>query len=782
MQNLIYQIKQLEQENAELRRAQTSTQTNQAYFEYFSQQLKTACIILNEHGLILHANQSVADLLGTSIETLLGIPLDAFIFEDQSIFAAQVAGLFEPGRESTCDIRVKGTDGKLTLLRLAIVLIQINDRQTYVGIQFSDISRQQGKQNSVATEEHFTNMVAENVPALVAYWNTGLRCTYANSQYLNWFGRSTAQMCGIHMEELLGKELFAKNFQYIKAVLNGVDQQFERTLTKTNGEISYAWAQYIAHKIDGVVQGFFVLVTDISSLKHAQNALSEIETKNRALVNAIPDLIFLIDRHGQYLEAHIPDTGKMPQSREELLKLKVSDVLPHKIATLYLDAIKQALDSGKLQEFRYAVTQKDRSEMQFEVRLTPCNYDSVIAIIRDITESERERREHELQLSDRLQVRENDVRAIQLSLTMANDIANIGTWIRDLRTEELWASTEWRRLFGYRQDEALSLDMVIERIHPADRRHLKNITSDYVNNRQPRFQAEIRVVLPDLTERWLAVVWQIEFDESDVPLLTRGVAVDISMRKRVELELVQKRIEVMHLARVATMGELSGALAHELNQPLTAILSNAQAAQRFLVRPDLDIQEIAEILQDIVDEDKRAGEIIRRLRRLFEKQSHENQTVDVNQLALEAIRIMRNDMINQGITLLSELQDDLPTIIADPVQLQQVLINLIMNAGEVITGLDSNQRIIEINTQLTQDNRVEVSVNDYGPGVPEVLRSKIFEAFYTSKENGMGLGLSICKSIIEANGGQLWCENHSSHPSTGASFRFRLPINQELTS
>lgn len=780
VQDLRARLERLEQENLALKLALQSQPTGQGLYQDFFLHLTSPCMITSASGMVMYANQAAAGLLATTPDSLKGQALQTFVFEDHAVIETQLAELNTLGVPSTCKLRAIRADRELILLRLEMVLLQADGQQSCLGIQMTDITRRQGKLMNQVEGQYFASVVAENVPGLVAYWNADLRCTYANHQYLSWFGRTAEQMQGIRMQDLLGEDLFLKNIAYIKAALKGVNQQFERTLVKANGDVAHTWAQYIAHHLDGVVQGFFVLVTDVTLLKRAQKALMESEAKNRALVRAIPDLIFTIHRDGRHLDVHAPDPGMLLQSREQLLQSKVADVLPAHIASQYMNAIEQALESGKLQEFRHYLPVAGRGEMQFEVRVVPCIQDTAIAIIRDITETERQRRAHELQLSERLQVRENDVRAIQLSLTMASDISHIGTWIRDLRTGELWASLEWRRHFGFSQDEPLSLEMAIQRIHPADRRQIEGIAGDYREAQALRYQAEFRVTPPGEAERWVAVVWQVELDDQQKPLLTRGVTVDISARKEAELELGQKRMEVMHLARVATMGELSGALAHELNQPLTAILSNAQAAQRFLASPNVDMQELGEILQDIVDEDKRAGEIIRRLRRLFDKRSYEQHSVDINKLVLEALHILRNDMINQGITLLTELQDDLPPVSADTVQLQQVLINLIMNASEVVADLDASQRIIEISTRLTPENRVEVSVNDHGPGVPEHLGNKVFEAFYTTKENGMGLGLSICKNIVEASGGQLWCENYDSHAGSGASFRFHLPAAQEL--
>jgi C4-dicarboxylate-specific signal transduction histidine kinase len=254
----------------------------------------------------------------------------------------------------------------------------------------------------------------------------------------------------------------------------------------------------------------------------------------------------------------------------------------------------------------------------------------------------------------------------------------------------------------------------------------------------------------------------------------RGVSLDITARKLAELDAQQKQKEVTHLGRLAVLGELSGALAHELNQPLTAILSNAQAARRFLERQPPDLAEIDEILRDIVDEDRRAGEVIQRLRRLFDKGGTPRTLVDLNQLTRDVIRLLRNDLINHGIAVHTELSATPVIASADAVQLQQVLINLLMNACDAMAGAAPDDAVIVVRcaTVGTEDEAVQLSVVDRGAGIPGADLAHIFDPFYTTKERGMGLGLSICRNIVAAHDGQLWAENN---PDVGASVHLRLP-------
>lgn len=247
---------------------------------------------------------------------------------------------------------------------------------------------------------------------------------------------------------------------------------------------------------------------------------------------------------------------------------------------------------------------------------------------------------------------------------------------------------------------------------------------------------------------------------------------NISDRVSLELEMAQQRAELAHLARVTMLGELSGSLAHELNQPLTAILSNAQAAQRLMARDEVDITEVREILADIVDQDKRAGEVIHGLRALLRNEQTQHEPLDLGEVVRDVLRLTRSDLINRGVEASTELQPEVPPVPGDRVQLQQVLLNLVMNACDAIQLAASPDRRLTVRLQA-DDQTARVSVIDTGPGItPEILET-MFEPFTTTKADGMGLGLAVCRTIIAAHGGTIGA---APDPGGGAAVFFELPL------
>ncbi len=243
-----------------------------------------------------------------------------------------------------------------------------------------------------------------------------------------------------------------------------------------------------------------------------------------------------------------------------------------------------------------------------------------------------------------------------------------------------------------------------------------------------------------------------------IAVLTSLVIALLVQRRRMriaEAEAALQRGEVAHLMRVSVLGELSGAIAHEISQPLTAISTNAYAALDMLPNHTSEFSELRETLQDIIDEDARASEVISRLRTLLKKGARAAELVDINDLIRGTANLLKNEFINRRVNIAIELAEDVPRIFGDSVQIQQVLLNLLMNAMDAMDSVPAAQRAITLSTHVGSDSRIEVLVMDRGEGVDETARRKVFEPFYTTKDRGLGLGLTICSTIVEAHGGMI---------------------------
>jgi len=379
------------------------------------------------------------------------------------------------------------------------------------------------------------------------------------------------------------------------------------------------------------------------------------------------------------------------------------------------------------------------------------------------------------QLDRKLQESEAGLHEIEERMTLAVEGADFGIWIRDLIRNEIWATDKWRALFGYSKSERLELDRILERIHPEDRDTVRLVLKNSTHG-DGSYQGEYRVMLPGGEMRWIGSHGRVECDSSGKPILIRGVSHDITARKLAEMESQELRNEIAHVGRVSMMGQLASALAHEINQPLGAILRNAEAAELYLENASPDLEEIRAILADIRKDDQRAGAVIDRMRALLRRQSLDKRPVDVREFVGEVVSLVRSDAAARHVKLELTVASHLPPVSGDLVHLQQVLLNLVVNGMDAVDEAGGGDRRVRVIASLDGPRTVEIAVSDSGPGIPADKLTQIFDPFFTTKAKGMGMGLPICRTIIEAHGGRLWAENKSEG---GASFRFTLPIAEE---
>ena len=365
-----------------------------------------------------------------------------------------------------------------------------------------------------------------------------------------------------------------------------------------------------------------------------------------------------------------------------------------------------------------------------------------------------------------------DVRSNEAQLAMAIDAARLGRWEWHVDEQRLYWSDTTRRMYEVAPDAPITPATFQALIHPDDRALVDG--ASVAAARGEDVDVEFRVVLPSGRTRWILSRGRAVFDEQGRPVRIVGVKADITERKAAELEIQGQRRTMSELARVVLAGELSTTLAHEMNQPLAAILANASAARRFLRHEPPALEEVAEIVDAIAHDERRASAIVNRFGALPRRSQSIRVALDVNAMVGQVIAITRGDLILHDVSVETQLERDLPLVIGDAIQLQHVLISLVMNACDALQATAAGDRRVVIATSADEQGFVRVAIRDTGKGVAAGRADTIFEPFVTSEPTRLGLGLSICRSIVESHDGLLRVDATADR---GASFSILMPAH-----
>jgi signal transduction histidine kinase len=358
----------------------------------------------------------------------------------------------------------------------------------------------------------------------------------------------------------------------------------------------------------------------------------------------------------------------------------------------------------------------------------------------------------------------------QARTELAGVSLGVGFWTWESDRDRVWISEQCARLLEFERRSYPLLPNFLDAVRPRTSSTQGNAFDRAMRGGAP-FDGEWAVATATGGTRWIAGAIRSGADEHGRRRVT-GALVDVTERRAAEQLAEEQRRELSHLGRVAIVGELSAALAHEINQPLAAILANTRAAQRMLEDSGIDATELRAVLDDIEADDRRAGALIQRVRGLVRKDGGGLQLVSVNDVVGEVLELAHSDLIHRCVVVSTRLLPSAPVIYADRVQLQQVLLNLIMNACDAMDDTPPGERVLVIATSAN-DGVVRIAVHDRGAGIPTDLLEAMFEPFVTSKENGLGLGLGICRSIVRSHGGAMWASNN---PDRGATIVVSLPI------
>ncbi|WP_424630483.1 PAS domain-containing sensor histidine kinase [Bradyrhizobium sp. SYSU BS000235] len=369
---------------------------------------------------------------------------------------------------------------------------------------------------------------------------------------------------------------------------------------------------------------------------------------------------------------------------------------------------------------------------------------------------------------------EDALRRSDAYLAEAQKLSLTGSFGWKISSGELFWSEESFRILGYDRTIKPSLEHFILRSDPVDIARVRQ-QIDRAARDGKDWELEHQLLMPDDTVKCVHVVARAVRDESGAVEFV-GAIMDVSATRRAEHELRQAQAELAHVTRVTTLGELTASIAHEVNQPITGVITNAAAALRWLGADPPNLNEVRDILGRIVKDGGRAGDVLHRIRALIKKAPPRMVRLDINEVVLDIIALTRSELQRHNVSLRTELAAGLPLIEGDRIQLQQVILNLILNAVDAMRDVDEGTRELQISTGREDADSVLVTVRDCGPGLDPQSADRLFEAFYTTKPDGLGMGLPICRSIIEAHGGRLWVTGNDPR---GAVFQFTLTLERD---
>jgi len=505
---------------------------------------------------------------------------------------------------------------------------------------------------------------------------------------------------------------------------------------------------------------------DVTERKQAEDELRESEMRFRTFVDHAADAFAIFDEQHRVIDVNREACERTGYTREEVIGLVPQDFDPDVDAAM-LRRIDERLEAGETFTFETRNRRKDGTVFPVEVRIRLFCYGGRrlhLAVSRDI--SERKRGEEALRRSEGY-------------LAEAQRLAHTGSWALDVATGEYaYWSAEMFRIFAF--DPQLGLPKVgdvLKRIDPDERADIERAIRTSFLQKDTEF--EFKLIPPDGIVKQIHCLTHPVLDPKGKVVEVVGTIVDITERTRAEQErerLRELEADLAHMNRVSLMGELAASIAHEVNQPLSGVVNNGSACLRWLAADTPNLDEARESARRIVRDGKRAGEVVARIRAMASKAAAPKAELDLNQTIREVLSLVREEAARRNVTIQREITENLAHVTGDQVQLQQVLLNLLMNGIEAMSNVGDRERRLVISTRDLDAGQVEVTLEDSGGGIDPSVMQRVFEPFYTTKEGGMGMGLAVCRSIIQSHGGRLWA---TTNEGPGTTFHFTLPKYQE---
>jgi len=649
----------------------------------------------------------------------------------------------------------------------------------------ADVTERKQMEEALMAKEAELELILRSTPFMLTRCSRDLRYLYASRAYAEMIGRNQEVVAGRSIAEIMGEKGFATIKPYVEAALHGERVRYESDIDFEGVGIRHLAVTYVPEVDEGGrVVGWIASMIDMTAQRRAEKVLAETQDRLALALEAAGGAMWGWNIPDNRLDEWDPIYRKLfgfsgeepPRVETWLARLHPED--RQRLAKRLEQMLRTPEDDIWDEEFR--ILHPERGE-RWIFGLGKCLRDGFGKALRmtgvcvDVTERReaqevlRRNKEELTRKQAELLVLESERRFILLA-----NSAPVLIWASGPDKLCTFFNQPWLNFTGRSLEKELGNGWA-EGVHADDLAECLKVYNESFDARRS-FIMDYRLRRHDGQYRWISDHGVPRYDAQGVFLGYIGSCVDVSERKHAEAEAQRAHQELARVSRVSTLGELAGSLAHELNQPLAAILCNAQAGQRFLKDGRASLDEIQEILNDIILQDRRAGEIIVRIRAMLRKGEIQVTPLELNKVIWDVLGLMHVELLSRKVTISTRLAQDLPLVSADRVQLQQVFLNLIVNACDAISGNVASDRRLTITSELVDAKHVRASVTDIGTGfAPEVLE-RIFEPFLTTKPSGLGLGLPICRSIIHAHGGEICAENGKER---GATVRFTLTVHKE---
>jgi PAS domain S-box-containing protein len=644
----------------------------------------------------------------------------------------------------------------------------------------TDIDDQKRALEVLRASESSLRQILDNIPALVCTFSASGVSEHVSRRTLEYFGKTQEELISWEINDTVHPDDLPRIAPLvIKSLATGTSFEDEIRYRRADGVYRWFKAHIVpVRNTNGNIDGFYALITDIEDRKRAdeklrqeQKELKRSEVRKTAILNSALDCIVTIDHEGRITEFNPAAEQTFGYRRDEVVGRSMADVIiPPTFREMHRQGFARYLATGEARvlgkRVEMTAVRADGSEFLVELTITRTPLDgppSFTGYLRDITEHRRN--ENALHAAH-AQVAQSEER---WRLVFENSA--IGVVLADLDGRFLAANPVYEQMLGYTEEELQKLSF-LDITHEEDLELNRKLIGELLAGKRQQFQIEKQYRRKDGSLIWVRNNVSLVPGTERVPQSLMALSEDVTERKRAEEALAQVRSELAHVSRVTTLGAMTASIAHEVNQPLSGILTNASTCTRMLAHDPPNIEGARETVRRLIRDGNRMAEVISRLRALFSKKDAAIESMNLNEAVLEVIALCIVDLQKNRVVLRPELPDDLPLVKGDRVQLQQVILNLLRNGSDAMSTVEDRPRQLVITTERDEGDRVRLTVQDAGVGFDPQVVNRLFDPFYTTKGEGMGIGLSVSRYIIESHHGRMWA---TLNDGPGAAFSFSIP-------